>query len=168
MNQKEMKEKFAKLYNYMATSNNTEYMKAFGNTMTEMMDWMIANKPEEAEEWIEKLCSIKWDNYLTQREAEKIVASMVPKAPWSMLVWRQAMNNLGIATEEEPFYNSCALWVTMNMLYSDHAETMANKIWGKPLAEIPTETLVKTIHALALDKLKDKDGVFEIRKYFVV
>lgn len=94
--------------------------------------------------------------------------SMVPKAPWPMLVWRQAMNNLGIATEEEPFYNSCALWVTMNMLYSDHAETMANKIWGKPLAEIPTETLVKTIHALALDKLKDKDGVFEIRKYFVV
>lgn len=31
-----------------------------------------------------------------------------------------------------------------------------------------SETLVKTIYALALDKLKDKDGVFEIRKYFEV
>ena len=163
-----MKEKYVRLYNYMAASDNTEYMKAFGDTMKEMMDWMIANKPEEAQEWIDKLCAIKWNNYLTPREAESIVANMNPKAPWAMPVWRQAMNNLGITTEVEPSYNSCALWVVMNMVYSDHAETLATKVWGKPLAEIPAETIVKTVYALAIDKLLDKDRVFNVRKYFGV
>ena len=70
----EMKKKFWELYPYMATSENVAYMRAFGNVHKEMMDWMIANKPDLAQEWIEKLCSIKWKNYLTQKEAEKIVS----------------------------------------------------------------------------------------------
>ena len=34
------------------------------------------------------------------------------------------------------------------------------------LAGIPAEELVPAIHALALDVLKDKDGVYDIRAYF--
>ena len=54
------------------------------------------------------------------------------------------------------------------MVYSDNAETLAEKVWEKPLAEIPTEKLVTVMNALALDYLKDEDGVFNIRKYFNV
>ena len=59
------------LYKYMASSANPAYMKAFGNVMNEMMDWMVNNKSEAAEEWIEKLSAIKWHNYLTPSEAEE-------------------------------------------------------------------------------------------------
>ena len=165
MTQKELTEKYDELYNYMATSKNPSYMMSFGAVMNEMMDWMIQNKPEMAQEWIEKLCSIKWKNYLTQKEAEKIVANMSPKAPWSREVWRSAMDSFGLPVEEKWSYNSCALWVTMNMIYSDSSNTIA-KIIGKPINEIPTEQMVKAVHSLAMDKLEDADGVFNIRSYF--
>ena len=60
----------------------------------------------------------------------------------------------------EPCYNSCALWVTMNMIMSDSSETLK-----KYVAE---EDMFKAVHDLAVDKLKDKDGVFNIRSYFGV
>lgn len=91
---------------------------------------------------------------------------MQPKAPWSHEVWRNAMQSLGLPTEEEPYYNSCALWVEMNKQYTDHAQTIADNILKKPLAEIPTEQIVTGIHALALDLLKDRDKVYCIRNYF--
>ena len=167
MTPEQMKEKFESLYNYMASSNNVAYMHTFGNVHKEMMAWMILNKPDMAQEWIEKLCSIKWRNYLTQKEAEKIVVAMNPKAPWTREVWKQTMESLDIPIEEEPYYNSCALWVVMNMIYSDSSKSIANII-GKPLQDIPSEQLVNAIHSLAIDKLKDIDGKFDVRKYFNV
>lgn len=53
----------------------------------------------------------------------------------------------------------------MNMIYSDSAQSIADII-GKPLAEIPAEQMVKAVHSLALDKLKDSDHRFHIRPYF--
>lgn len=166
MTQEEMKKEFCSLYNMMANSNDVNFMRVFGNAHKEMFNWFVANKPDLATEWLDKLESIKWRNYLTQKEAEQICSSMTPKAPWPKDTWKQAMTSLGIVMEDEPYYNSCALWVEMNKVYSDHAETLATAVWGKPLAEIPTETLVKAINALAVDNLRDKDGVYNIREYF--
>ena len=160
-----MKEQFHELYNIMAGSQNVAFMRTFGNVHKEMMNWFIANKPEAAEEFLCKLESIKWHNYLTQKEAEKIVAAMNPKAPWTRDAWKTALDGQGIILEEEPYYNSCALWTTMNMVYSDSAPTIA-AIIGKPLPDIPAEQMVKAVHALALDKLKDADHQFNIRSYF--
>lgn len=165
MEKSELKQKYHALYEYMATSNKTEYMMLFGTVMNEMMDWMIENKSEAATEWVEKLCSIKWHNYLTRKEAEHIVSEMQPKAPWNYNTWLSAMESFGLKTEEEPCYNSYALWVAMNMEYSDSGESIA-ELMNMPLAEIPAEKIVKATHRFALDKLKDKDGVFCIRKYF--
>ena len=81
-------------------------------------------------------------------------------------VWEKAMKQFGIPLEEQPYYNRCALWVEMNKQYSDHAETIAVRILKKPLSTIPAEEIVPGIHALALDVLKDKDGVYNIRHYF--
>ncbi|MBR1377971.1 MAG: hypothetical protein IJ557_02450 [Bacteroidaceae bacterium] len=161
----EMHEQFNELYNLMATSNNVAFMRTFGTVHHEMMSWFIANKPELADEWLCKLESIRWNNYLTAKESESIVASMLPKAPWSRDAWKQTLDKMGIVLEEAPYYNDCALWTTMNMIYSDSSKTIAN-ILSMPLEEIPAETMVKTIHALALDKLKDVDHRFNIRTYF--
>lgn len=90
---------------------------------------------------------------------------MKPTAPWAREVWKSALDKMGIVTQEEPYYNSCALWVTMNMVYSDSAQSIAD-IMGKPLADVSAEQMVKAVHALALDKLKDVDHHFNIRSYF--
>ena len=167
MNTQELKDRYSTLYAEMAASGNPRNMEVFGHVMTEMMDVMLQKMPDAAEDMIDKLESIRWRQYLTPKEAEAIVAKMQPKAPWARDVWSQAMQSLGLVMQEEPYYNSCALWVEMNKVYSDHAETLATKVWNKPISEIPTDVMVKTINALAVDNLKDKDGVYSIREYFL-
>lgn len=158
MTSDEMRNEFYALYNMMANSTKVEFMHIFGQVHKEMMEWFIQNKPAEAQEWIEKLESIRWKNYLTPKEADKIVSEMQPKAPWTREQWKQAMEQNNYPFEEEPFYNRCALWVTMNMIMSDSSSTL-----GK---YIDSANLFKIVHDLAVDKLKDSDGKFVIRRYF--
>ena len=116
MNQEEMRKEFNELYDMMAMSHDVNNMRTFGNVHKEMMEWMIQNRPSEAQAWIEKLESIRWKNYLTPKEADMIVSEMEPKAPWSKEQWKQVMTQKGYPLEKEPCYNSCALWVAMNMI----------------------------------------------------
>ena len=90
-----------------------------------MMDVMIQKLPSEAEEMIDQLEAIKWHQYLTPKEAERIVLNMDPKAPWSRDTWKSAMTSFGLPLEEAPFYNRCALWVEMNKIYSDFGDEIA-------------------------------------------
>lgn len=162
----QMKEQFHELYNLMAVSNNVNFMHTFGNVHKEMMDWFIANKPDLAEEWLCKLESIKWKQYLTPKEAEKIVNGMDPKAPWSREVWKSTMDSFGLPLEEVPYYNSCALWTEMNKIYSDFGDEIASLL-GKPLS--PTDKdIISACYKMALKNLKDKDHVYNIRTYFKV
>lgn len=166
MNQtEEMKQEFYELYDMMAMSHNIKNMQTFGNVHKEMMEWMIHNKPELAQEWIDKLESIKWRQYLTPKEAEKIVDGMDPKGPWSREVWKSTMESLGLPLEEPPYYNKCALWTEMNKIYSDFGEEIASLI-GKPLSPSDKD-VIAACYKMALRNLKDKDGVYDIRKYFL-
>lgn len=160
MTQEEMRQEFQSLYDMMALSDNVAYMHTFGSVHRKMMDWMIQNKPSEAEEFISQLEAIRWNNYLTPKEAEAIIAGMNPKAPWSREQWRNAMSEHELELEDEPHYNRCALYVVMSMIMSDSGETLSR------YAEEPD--LFELVYSLALDKLKDKDGRFNVRKYFSV
>ena len=71
-----MQQEFHALYNLMAGQQNVAFMHVFGQVHKEMFDWFVANKPELAQEWLDKLESIRWKNYLTKPEAERIVAGM--------------------------------------------------------------------------------------------
>ena len=160
-----MKDRYMGLYDYMAQSRDPKNMKAFGCVMNEMMDYLVANKPDVAEEMIDKLESIKWRQYLTPKEAEKIVAGMDPKAPWTRDQWKAAMESFGLPLEEMPSYNRCALYVEMNKIYSDFGDEIASLL-GKPLS--PTDKdIISACYKMALKNLKDKDGMYDIRKYFL-
>lgn len=158
MTPEEMKQEFYDLYNMMANSHNVNFMHTFGQVHKEMMEWMIANKSSAAQEWIEKLASIRWKNYLTPNEAEKIVSEMIPKAPWTRDQWKNAMEQHGYELEREPCYNRCALWTTMNMIMSDSSETLGKYVSG--------DKLFSAVYDLAVDKLCDEDKKFSIRLYF--
>lgn len=166
MTQEEMKKEFHELYQLMATSENVAFMHVFGNVHKEMMDWFITNKPEVAQEWLDKLESIKWKNYLTSKEAERIIAGMEPKAPWPKEQWKAAMSQFGLETEQVPCFNSCSLWVEMNKMYSDFGDTIAELI-GKPLSPSDSD-IITACYKMALKTLKDKDGIYNIRSYFNV
>lgn len=161
----ELKDRYDGLYDYMASSRDPKNMKAFGCVMNEMMDFLIQYKPDVAEEMIDKLEAIKWHQYLTPKEAEKIVAGMDPKAPWSREVWKSAMESFGLPLEEAPFYNRCALWVEMNKIYSDFGDEIA-LLLGKPLSPSDKD-IISACYKMAMKNLKDKDGVYNIRKYFL-
>jgi hypothetical protein len=165
MNSTELKDRYTGLYDYMAQSRDPKNMKAFGCVMNEMMDYLVANKPDVAEEMIDKLEAIKWHQYLTPKEAEKIVAGMEPKAPWSREVWKNAMESFGLPLEEAPYYNRCALWVEMNKIYSDFGTEIAALI-GKSLSASDKD-IISACYKMALKNLKDKDGIYDIRKYFL-
>ena len=158
MTQEELKNEFYALYNLMANSQKVENMHTCGMVHKEMFEWFVANKPELAQEWLDKLESIKWKNYLSQKEADKIVADMNPSAPWSRDQWRAAMKEHGFEMDKEPYYNRCALFVTMNMKMSDSGETLAKYIAG--------DKMFDAVYNLAVDSLTDKDGRFKIREYF--
>ena len=153
-----MKKEFYALYDLMANSDKVEFMHIFGNVQKEMMEWFIANKPELAQEWIGRLEAVKWHNYLTHKEAEKIVGSMNPQAPWSYDQWKGAMEKHGFEMDEAPYYNRFALFATMNMIMSDSSKSISEYVDG--------EKTFAFVHSLAVDKLKDRDGRFMIRSYF--
>ena len=159
-----MKQEFASLYDLMANQRDVKYMHVFGQVHKEMMDWFIANKPDLAQEWLDKLEAIKWNQYLTPKEAESIVSKMDPSAPWKRDVWKSTMESFGLPLEEQPAYNRCALWVEMNKMYSDFGDEIA-ALLGKPLT--PTDKdIITACYKMALKTLRDKDGVYNIRSYF--
>ena len=166
MNTQELKDRYTSYYDYMANSREPKNMMLFGTVMTQMMDYLIQSKPDVAEDMIDKLESIKWHQYLTPKEAQKIVDGMDPKAPWSRDQWKAAMESFGLPLEEPPYYNRCALWTEMSKMYSDFGDEIA-ALLGKPLT--PTDKdIISACYKMALKTLKDKDGVYDIRRYFGV
>ena len=162
-----MKERFLKLYDYILNSENNEKMHVLGNMLKSMMDHIISTNPQLAQDYIDMLESVKWHNYLTSKEADSIVANMVPKPLWTKQVWEQAINGHDLDAEDPPYYNHCALFVTMSMISSDSGETIAKIMGLQYNQQIASNTeFIKAIYCLALDKLKDKDHMFNIRSYF--
>lgn len=159
-----MRQEFASLYQMMASSDDVAYMHVFGQVHKEMFEWMLANKPDVAEEMLLKLEAIRWKQYLTPKEADRIIASMDPKAPWSREAWKNTMQSFGLPIEEMPAYNRCALYVEMSKMYSDFGEEIA-ALLGKPL--LPSDKdIIAACYKMAMKTLKDKDGVYNIRRYF--
>lgn len=163
--EEEIIKKFDELYAIMSRSTDVADMKLFGKVMREAIVYITANNPKKAEELVNKLCAIKWDNYLTKEEAERIVKEMKPSVAWSEEEVMNTLTRKGYKTEEEPYYNAHALYATICMKCSDSGETI-KKLFGRGTANLSETDFLEACHLLALDSLKDKDGVFRIRKYF--
>lgn len=167
MEAQELKQRFESLYNTMENSHEPKYMSIFGETMKVMMDGMIALKPELAQEYIERLSAIKWFNYLTKKEAIHIVSNMNPAAMWGASEWQQVIAENDVPMEDSPYYNDYALFVAMNQVISDHGKTIAHIKGVDSVKEIEPNELVRYAYEMAIDLLKDKDGVYDIREYFL-
>lgn len=159
------KKKFDELYNFIISSSDTGKMKMLGWVMKAMMYDMIDAHPQQAEEYLNILESVRWDNYLTEKEAETIVNAMSPAPKWTRQQWLKYMEQSGEGMDHYPCYNRCALYVTMCMIDSDDGETIA-MLMGKEGVATNDMDYFAMVYQFALNKLKDHDGVFNIRRYF--
>jgi hypothetical protein len=140
-------------------------MKMLGWVTKAMMYDMIDAHPQQAEEYLNILESVRWDNYLTVKEAETIVNAMSPAPKWTRQQWLKTMEQMNLVPEEAHCYNRCALYVTMCMIDSDDGETIA-MMMGKTGVATNDMDYFAMVNKFAMNKLCDRDGVFDIRRYF--
>lgn len=169
----EIYERYEELYEDMANSGNKEKMLAFGNAERWAFKRMQELSPKDAQCWLDKLEAMHWKNFLSKQEAEEIASKLINQngrigAHWGYETFKTAVESLGGKIHEKPFYNCYALWATANMIYSDHAQSVAEDM-GYPNPEaVPNEKMALSMYRKAVEQLKDVDRPMFVRGYFDV
>lgn len=163
--------KFKELYHTMKESRDVANMKIFGEATKKMFYKLAEAHPELAEEMLQMLAPIEYNNYLSPEEATHIAEGLIAQdgsrgAHWDKPTLEAAVTRLGGKTEELPIYNWCALWVVVNMIYSDHAESIAEDMGFSSVANVPAEKMAKSCYRKAIEKLSDPDRPRFVRAYF--
>lgn len=152
---------------YEAAINSGD-MTRLGEMVQRVMRWLIAYEPDIAAQAIAILDGDKSQecrNYLSEQEARAIVNGMSPKPRWELEKLEEMLRNAGMTTDEPPYFNRWALLTDMCRIQSDKFDTL-KRIIGSPSHPATSEEMLAAIYQLALDDLRDKDGRFNIRKYF--
>ena len=173
MNKEEMRCKYKHLYKMMSEGRDPEKMQIFGMAEEHIFHRLTESDPAMAEAWLAMLMPVEWNNYLTKDEAKEIGEHMENQDGtmgfhWPCDVLFSAVESLGGVIEEMPYYNKYALAATMNMIYSDHADSIAVDMGGKKASDIPNEKMAMSCYRKAVEKLKDPDRPRFVRWYFHV
>lgn len=174
MTTKEIKERYDALYDYMKNSRDVRNMKLFGVASTNIFNKAAEIHPELAMAMLDMLSAMEYHNFVTPVEATEVAAHFVnedtmvtgtpepTKGPhWSMDVLKSFLAQRGLPLEEKPYYNWPALWLTVNMEYSDLANTFVELLGSKE-----NERLAVASYKVALAKLRDLDRPHFVREYF--
>lgn len=161
-------QQFLDRYENIINSGDPAKMQPLSEMVKRVMKWLINYEPEIATAALSILDGEQGQecrNYLSAREADEIVSEMEPQPKWSLHHVLDMLRSAGYATEEPPYYNNYALATTMCMILSDSGETLKNEL-GSDIRPAKADEILRLVYKLAIDKLKDKDGKFNIRKYF--
>ena len=158
----------------MKNSRDVRNMKLFGVASTAMFNKAAEAHPEIAMAMLEALAAMEYHNFVTMNEATEVAShfinddTMITGSPeptkgahWPMDTAKAFLVGRGIPLEEKPYYNWPALWLTMNMIFSDYAEVLVDLLGDKN-----GEKMAMTCYKMAVKKLKDKDRPHFIREYF--
>ena len=167
----EMIDRYHTLYDKMKDSKDPKNMRIFGDAEKWVFKQVASAHPELAESWLSHLEAVCWDNYLSENEAMNISKCMVKQDGskgfyWQKDLFTKSVMSIGGCMENPPHYNSCALLATANMIYSDHARSIAEDMGYKSPTEVPNEKMLRSCYNKAVEKLCDADKGFSVRKYF--
>ena len=167
----EMIDRFDYLYSKMVESQKTKNMQIFGQSAREMFVSMANDYPDMAEDWLTKLEAICWRNYLSEKEAYNISKHVINQNGEKGFHWREnvfnaVLDKFGVDKEKQGIYNSYALYVMVNVIYSDHARSIAEDLGVKSLSDVDDEKMAKSCYRKAIELLEDPDETFMIRTYF--
>ncbi len=154
---------FKEAYTKVVEAGTPEAMQLLGGILCDFAEYAEQSNTRLYREAVEKMNAVNWNNYLTEAEASAIVGGFINSdgskgAHWSMAQVSGAVEELGGAMECEPYYNKYALFVTMNMIYSDFGVTLDQFVEDSNMVEV--------VYRLAVDKLKDADRPRFVRAYF--
>lgn len=171
MTREQLTERYDELYDKMKHSQDVKDMKIFGKAEKYMFHELAVVHPDMAERWLSHLEAVCWDNYLSKGEAMNIGKRITNQDGtkgfhWPHDVFVSAVASLGGLIEHKPYYNSYALCVTANMVYSDHAKSIAEDMGFKAVNEVPNEKMALSCYRKAVESLEDPDGGFKVRDYF--
>lgn len=174
MNSQELKARYAELYDEMKGSKDVSKMVLFGTAFTRMFDKVAVSHPDLAAMTLDFLSAMEYNNFVTQIEAMDVASHFINDdtrvsgasepskgAHWSMATLKEFLTQKGLPLEDKPYYNWPALWLTVNMIYSDYADAFVTLFEEKD-----NETMAVASYTLAVKKLKDKDRRSFIREYF--
>lgn len=166
-----MLDRYDVLYDKMKESKNVKNMMIFGESEKWIFHELAKSHPELAEKWLSHLEAVCWDNFISEGEMLNISKKIVnqdgaKEFHWSYDVFTRAVDSLGGVKEDKPYYNSYALATVANMVYSDHAKSIAEDMGYKTVAEVPNEKMALSCYRKAVELLKDPDLGFHARKYF--
>lgn len=167
----EMIDRYHHLYDKMKENKDPKNMKIFGEAEKWVFKQVVALHPDIAENWLSHLEAICLDNYLSETEGNNISKRTVNQDGskgfhWTHDAFMKLVNGFDGECNKEPQYNCCALWVTANNIYSDHAKSIAEDMGYKSLSEVPDERIARSFYNKAIERLTDADGGYNIRKYF--
>jgi hypothetical protein len=140
-------------------------MERLGAMVKRVMGWMFKYEPQVAAQALALLddnTATDYSNRLTEQEAKDIVAQMVPQPAWTMQGLTASLQSMGLPGDVPPHFNLWALLTTMLMIQSDEGESLKEAIH----ANDRDERLLRLVYKLAVNRLEDQDGKFNIRKYF--
>ena len=157
--------RYDELYEDMATAKDKSKMITFGEADRWIFHEMTKMHPDIAERWLTKLEAGKWNNYLSKEEAEIITSEFInqdgTRGPyWNYDTVKNAVESMGGKMSDEPYYNCWALWVVMNMHYSDHFNSASEFV--------PRDKMPRYFYKMAVETLKDVDRPKFVRDYFKV
>lgn len=171
MKKEELIEQYDELYHKMKASRDVNNMMIFGKAEKWVFHEVAGAHPELAEKWLSHLQSVIWHNYLSEGEAKNIAKRITNQDGskgfhWDYPTFTSAVKSLGGIVENKPFYNSYALWVVANMVFSDHAKSVSEDMGFKTPSEVPNEKMALSMYKKAVEYLEDPDRGFNVRDYF--
>lgn len=171
MTKEQMMDEYEMYSHKIVKSKDVKHMEV----LAEVCEWLFCQAatkmPDVAESALAHLAATEWNNYLSPTEAKNIGMRIVNQDGtkgfhWNYDVFTKAVESLGGVLKEKPYYNSYSLFVVSNMAYSDHAQSIAEDMGYKKISEVPNEKMALSCYKKAVEKLKDVDGGFHVRKYF--
>lgn len=174
MTTQELKERYVSLYNEMKSSRDVSKMKIFGAAFSDMFNRVATSHPDIAAAVVEMLSAIEYHNYATKQEAMEVADKFINDdtlisggveptrgAHWNIELLKGFLTQKNLPLEEKPYYNWAALWLTVNMIYSDYANVLVELLGSKD-----NERIATACYKMAIKKLKDLDRPRFIREYF--
>lgn len=171
MTTQEMKDKYYRLYDEMRVSGDVRQMQIFGSAEKWVFEQVLATNTKLAEHWLMKIEAIRWCNYVCETEAIETAAKLVNQdgtkgAKWDITTMCDVVRKYDGDIEVEGIYNKYALWLVMNMIYSDHARSIAEDMGMCKVMDVPSEKMAMSCYRKAVEKLTDRDRPYFVREYF--
>lgn len=169
MNKDEILNRFNSLLDEVVEDNDKESLDVSYAMFKKAICMLASLDSKQAGEFID--CyegTLKYYNYLTESEAEKIVNSFINQDGSRGPKWDDPdelfimIGDIKGDVEAEPHYNKWALYVTINKFASDQHSVIIKWVGND------TAKYLEACYELAVTQLEDKDKLNWVRWYFSV